>query len=359
MTTNSMIILDTHPGEIIKEHMEDLGWTQRDLAQRLGESPKTVNLLIHHKTRINRGYAEAFSRIFGYPVDFWLNLEKAWEDNERLKCAEQEAKKHKVELTRFKYSELVKAKLIKDGIYFVEKVNAFLGFFRVASFNALDALIMTNAARYKRRQTKTATDDTLAVWIMACERVSEQVSLSGDYSEKAFKEALREIRQTMLTGKIDIEKLKGICAKAGVAVITIPPLKGLGVYGASFWHAKRPVIALAWNYSDDRFWFYFFHEASHILSDPQKEVFAEVKTCNDNDIDASEKRANDFAENILLPEFDEHSFPHTETGIKKYAAKNKVLPCIVVGRLKNRDLLHKAAFIDLVQTTSPTYDSLV
>lgn len=359
MTTDTMIILDTHPGEIIKEQMEYLGWTQRDLAQRLGESPKTVNLLIHHKTRINRGYAEAFSRIFGYSVDFWLNLEKAWEDNERLKEAESEAKKFKPELTRFKFSELVKAKLINDSVYYADKINSFLGFFRVASFDALNSLVTTNAARYKRRDTKSATNETLAVWIMACERVSEQVPLSGEYSEKAFKAALREIRQTMLTGKIDIEKLKGICAKAGVAVITIPPLKGLGVYGASFWHAKRPVIALAWNYSDDRFWFYFFHEASHILNDPQKEVFAEVKTCNDNDIDASEKRANDFAENILLPEFDEHVFPYTEIGIKQYATKNKVHPCIVIGRLKNRGLLHNAAFTDLVQKTKPTYDSLV
>ena len=255
MMTNTTIILDTHPGEIIKEYMDELGWTQRDLAQRLNVLPKTVNLLIHHKTHINREYAESFSRIFGHTVEFWLNLEKVWEDNERLKKAETEAKKFKPELARFKFSELVKAKLINDSVYYADKINSFLGFFRVASFDALNSLVTTNAARYKRRDTKSATNETLAVWIMACERVSEQVPLSGEYSEKAFREALREIRQTMLTGKIDIEKLKGICAKAGVAVITIPPLKGLGVYGASFWHAKRPVIALAWNYSDDRFWF--------------------------------------------------------------------------------------------------------
>ena len=357
MMTDTTIILDTHPGEIIKEHMDELGWTQRDLAQRLGVLPKTVNLLIHHKTHIDREYAESFSRIFGHSVDFWLNLEKVWADNERLKHAEAEAKKFKPYLTRFKFAELVKAKLLNDSVYYLDKINNFLGFFRVASFDALDSLVSTNAARYKRRDTKAATDETLAVWIMACERISEQVPLSGAYSKKAFEAALHEIRHTMLDKCIDIERLKEICAKAGVAVVTVAPFKGLGVYGASFWRAKHPVIALAWNYSDDRFWFYFFHEASHILNDPQKEVFAEVSTYTD--IDDSEKRANAFAEDILLPNFNECDFPHTEMGIKHYAAKTKVLPCIVIGRLRNRGLLHNAAFTDLVQKTKPRYDAFV
>lgn len=358
MTTDTMMILDTHPGEIIKDHMEELGWSQRDLAQRLGVLPKTVHQLIYHKTRIDRDYAEAFSRIFGHSVNFWLNLEKVWEDNERLKSAESEAKKHKAELTRFCYPELVKSGLIKDGCYFLEKVNTFLGFFRVANFDALSGIVESNSALYRRRCTKSATNETLAVWIMACERVSERVGADVEYSEKAFRSALDTIRRNMLMGSIDFAKLKEICSHAGVAVVSVSPFKGLGVYGASFWHNKKPVIALAWNYSDDRFWFYFFHEAAHILLEPQKEIFTEAKVgaC----VDEAEAKANAFSENMLLPDFDSDCFRNpSQDVIKKYASQMHVHPGIVLGRLKNKNLINNSAFQNLVLKTQPVYDMLV
>lgn len=358
MMTDTMIIIDAHPGDIIKEHMDELGWSQRELAQRLGVHPKSVNLLIHHKTRIDRDYAEAFSRIFGHSADFWLNLETVWADNEQLKKAEGNAKKQRSELSKYKYSELVKANLIKDSMYYLDKVNSFLGFFRVANFDALNGIVASNANLYKRRCAKSATDKTLAVWVMACERVSENAHVYADYSKDAFSSALREIRQTMLIGSIDIDALKDMCAKAGVAVVAIPPFKGLGVCGASFWHKKKPVIALAWNYSDDRFWFYFFHEAAHILSDPPKEVFAEIQTRAISD--DAEQRANAFSENMLLPEFDAQEFASAaENKILEYAENNNVMPGIVVGRLKNRGILNAGDYMHLIQKTPPKYDSLV
>lgn len=70
----------TTPGEmLLKEFLEPLGMTQRELATRLGVSYSTVQRLIHNKTRLGVGTACKLELVTSMPTAFWMKLQRNWD----------------------------------------------------------------------------------------------------------------------------------------------------------------------------------------------------------------------------------------------------------------------------------------
>ena len=67
----------TTPGEmLLKEFLEPLGMTQKELATRLGVSYSTVQRLIHNKTRLGVGIACKLELVTSMPASFWIKLQR-------------------------------------------------------------------------------------------------------------------------------------------------------------------------------------------------------------------------------------------------------------------------------------------
>lgn len=64
-----------HPGALIAEYMTARDWSQKNLALRLGISPKTVSLLVRGKAPISADLALSLEKVLGRPARFWLNLQ--------------------------------------------------------------------------------------------------------------------------------------------------------------------------------------------------------------------------------------------------------------------------------------------
>jgi hypothetical protein len=132
------------------------------------------------------------------------------------------------------------------------------------------------------------------------------------------------------------EKLKQLCANAGVAVVFVPELPGTHVSGATRWLTPRKaLIQLSLRYkSDDHLWFTFFHEAGHILLHGKRRVFLE----DSHTTNAQEKGANAFAANTLIPPAALREFQRrgdtSRAGIRKFAEGLGISPGIVVGRFQ-------------------------
>ena len=78
-----------HPGETIKEVIEEKNMTQEELAIRTGFSPKHVSEVVNGKKGISPSFAKSLEYVLGMPASFWINLQGIY-DKEILEYKEQE-----------------------------------------------------------------------------------------------------------------------------------------------------------------------------------------------------------------------------------------------------------------------------
>ena len=68
-----------HPGEVLKDELEEVGLTQSALAKHIGVLPKTINEICRGKRGISAEMAMKLSKAFGGSPRFSLNLQNSWE----------------------------------------------------------------------------------------------------------------------------------------------------------------------------------------------------------------------------------------------------------------------------------------
>ena len=78
-----------HPGEFLKEILEEVGTTQAEFARQIGVSPMRISHIVNGTRPITAELALLFGRAFGQSPEYWLNLQTAYD----LKTAEKAIKK--------------------------------------------------------------------------------------------------------------------------------------------------------------------------------------------------------------------------------------------------------------------------
>lgn len=63
------------PGEFLREHLEESGMSQTELARRLGRPRQAVNEIIRGKKAITAETALQLERVLSTPAHIWLGLE--------------------------------------------------------------------------------------------------------------------------------------------------------------------------------------------------------------------------------------------------------------------------------------------
>ncbi|MBN3940456.1 HigA family addiction module antitoxin [Nostoc sp. NMS9] len=83
----------SHPGEILlKDFLDPMGITQRELADALHVPYQRINELVNQKRGITPSTAIRLSKFFGNSSEFWLNLQQNWELYHVLKEEQEELK---------------------------------------------------------------------------------------------------------------------------------------------------------------------------------------------------------------------------------------------------------------------------
>ena len=77
-----------HPGEFLKEMLEDLGTSQADFARAIGVSSMRVSHVVNGMRPVTAELALLFGRAFGQSPQYWLNLQAGYD----LKTAERAMK---------------------------------------------------------------------------------------------------------------------------------------------------------------------------------------------------------------------------------------------------------------------------
>ena len=68
-----------HPGEVLRDELEEIGLPQSTLAKHIGVLPKTINEICRKKRGISADMAMKLSKALGGSPRFWLNLQNNWE----------------------------------------------------------------------------------------------------------------------------------------------------------------------------------------------------------------------------------------------------------------------------------------
>ena len=68
------------PGDRIQEHIDFVGMSRAELAERLGSSVFELNKLIKGKSPVTKEIAAKLEHASGVPASFWLNLERRYRE---------------------------------------------------------------------------------------------------------------------------------------------------------------------------------------------------------------------------------------------------------------------------------------
>ena len=67
-----------HPGEILRDEMDERGLSSDALAQGLGIPANLVTAILNGQRGLTQDTAPRLSRYFGTTQELWLNLQKTW-----------------------------------------------------------------------------------------------------------------------------------------------------------------------------------------------------------------------------------------------------------------------------------------
>ncbi|MBO8154784.1 HigA family addiction module antitoxin, partial [Thermovirga sp.] len=252
------------PGETLKEELEYINMTQKELAIRLGVSPKTINQIIKGEAPITPETAAGLENVLGIDAVFWLNLEANYQaDLARLKSMPKE---REIELTKkFPYSELAKLRCVPNTRKPLERALNLRKFFGVSSLENVEKLAL--ASNFRRKPTKSSSFYALLAWLRLAEIIAQkQLENVSVFSRKAVLESLESLRTLTYCEEGFDKKIISICAKVGIAVVFLPSIKGTSIQGAAKWIAPdKALIAITSRYKwADIFWFSLFHEIGHL-----------------------------------------------------------------------------------------------
>ena len=68
-----------HPGEILREELDEIGLSASALSRALGVPVNRVTMILNGKRGVSADTALRLARYFGTTPQLWLNLQKSWE----------------------------------------------------------------------------------------------------------------------------------------------------------------------------------------------------------------------------------------------------------------------------------------
>jgi addiction module HigA family antidote len=329
------------PGEILLEALNDRGMTQAELAQRTARPAKTINEIVKGKAAVTAETAIQLERVLGISARFWTGLEAAYREGLARLEAQQELEASTGWLDGFPIADMVRHRLIERGTSKAETLDNLLGYLGLSSPAAFDRHWMSATASLRASPAFQASPKAVAAWLRWGEREASKVE-APPFDSDRFRQVLAQIRPLTRRAPFTqvIKRVKEMCRVAGVVLVLIPELEGTHISGAVRWLGSRAVIQLSLRYkTDDQFWFTFFHEAGHLLSNSRRlDRVDAAKPSPEEQHDREEQAADQFARDALLPPDDYQKFAArsdlSEAAIRSFAEAQHIAAGIVVGRLQ-------------------------
>lgn len=332
------------PGETLKEIIDELDMSQKEVAERLGVTQKHLSFIINGKAEISRDFAEKLEYVLGIDSFFWLDLENEYREALK-KISPTKVNQNEEEIAKGSlYAELAKQGFVDPTRKSNEKIVNLRGFFGVSDLNFIPKV---NCA-FRKANLANENRIALAAWIRIAEIQAQKIE-TEKFNRKKLLNSIQKIRELTRCESSDFYKeLVDLLASCGVALVVANHLKGTGVHGVTFLNNKRNKLIIQLSVRRkyaDTFWFTLFHEISHIVSDVTEE-FSYINCSEDE-----EKKMDMLAREILIPNEMYENFINSNkynnyNYIEEFSKSIGIHPCIVIGRLKYDKYLPYTVLVD-------------
>ena len=326
------------PGETIRNILHERRITERQLAEKLGDSRSRVTGLIEGREAITADLAHKLEIALGGSAAFWLAREKRYRDGLQF-LGHAAADKSTIQwLEALPLKDMVRLGWISGTGNVEEATVACLRFFGVRDVNGwkesykdiLKSAVFRTSAEYESKPGAVAT------WLRRGEQESTAI-VCQSWDLKKFRAALDDARA--LTREPDpavfLPRLRALFASCGVAVVALRAPAGCRASGAArFIAPEKALMLLSFRYlSDDQFWFSVFHEAGHLVLHHDK-VMVDAPGMPSN---KEEHEANAFAAEALIParyKAQMLALPVDGRAVMRFARRIGVAPGVVVGQMQ-------------------------
>lgn len=336
------------PGTIVREAMEEKGWSQSDLAYALGSTTAAVNQILSDKRGISHNMARALGVALGQSPETFARAQAEWDVRNAEVPDAGVAARARI-LTQYPLREMIKRGWVDPDHGHGSLEDQICQFFGVKSLDEVPHL----AHSAKKTDYSDIPPPQLA-WLFRVREIALGMHVPR-YEKAKLKEAISSLAE-LRTDPMSVYRVPRLLNEAGVRFVVVEALPGSKIDGVCFWlNHNAPVIGVSLRFDRiDNFWFVLRHECAHVLHEHGKDVVMldeDVAATAGHSVSEEEKIANAEAADFCVPARDMHSFYlrkkplFSERDILAFATRMKVHPGLVVGqlqRLLNRyDLLRK------------------
>ncbi len=327
-----------HPGETLKEILEDRKMTQRELAKRTGVTEKHVSTIVNGLKPISVSYAKKLEYALGINAMFWINLQANYdkefadyEEMNNISVEEQAIVSDIKDITKF-CSEVGLFNKKEKGC---EQVIEYRKLFNVSNLEQISQMHQFGAYRLAKR--KIVNPNVLFSWITLCDLLASKQTLEYPLDTNKLSNKLHFFKTLLFEDIVAIfHQLKQGLAECGIKFSIIRHFRGAPVQGMLKKNHDGTInlnMTVRQKFADI-FWFTFFHEIGHILHGDIDNMVIDWDALSSH----KEQRADKFAENTLVDLGQYRCFTDKEDfalqSIEEFCEKNKTPSYILIGRLQ-------------------------
>lgn len=332
-----------HPGKMLRQLLEERGWTQEEFASITGKRRQTISDIVSGNSGITADMAVIFAAVFGNTAEEWLR----WDSLYRLSTTEisgADAAKRAELYGLAPVREMQKRQWIKATDDLLELESELKKFFGVSSLE--EGFAFPIAAHGP--VNLVGLNPAEKAWCFRARQMASALNVAP-FDRSLLDVAESEIRELAAYPK-EARHLARLLGEYGIRLVIVEPLSGARIDGAAFWlDSNSPVIALSVRFDRiDAFWFTVMHEWAHIKNGDALSVDTDLidPTVGLTVVlveSEAEQRANKGASDSLIPTQDMDSFIrrvgpfYSKERIIQFAHKVKIHPGIIVGQLHHRN----------------------
>jgi len=334
------------PGELLKDEIDERGWTQEEFARIIGKAPGLVSDIVNAKREITPEIAIRIGAALGTTAQLWVNLDTSYRlyQLSRTDPAPTRIAREATLRAHFPVRELVKRNWVKDS----EDPDVLEA--RVLRFYGVKSIDDPRTLAYAARQTGDTSTLTAIqeAWVYRVKQIAEAIE-TPPFSEKLLRKSLAALSD-LRSAPEETRHVPRILAECGIRFVIVEPIvRSSKIDGVCMWlSTDKPVIGMSVRRDTiDNFWFVLRHELEHVLRrDGQEQAIVDSQLC-DADSEArklpeSEIRANEVAGDFCVSQSELDNFlarvgtAISERRVLLFAERLQVHPGLVVGQIQHR-----------------------